>query len=196
MHQTSIGEHTPPARGDAPTARILELFARFEVAPVPLSEMQAARDYVAGLVKLPIASAAAMRRVHRWSGLGLLKAEEDGLAGVIGIVPLSATGLEAIYNDEFNAIDPAEGHVSAINAPPSGIFGWGIAATSHQATKRMIAAADVVTRELLPHLAWFGRTVTDDGERLIMRRLGWKPLPGSTAGIVWKPSLLEQGVLA
>ena len=161
----------------------------FEVTPVTAVEMPAAQGLAAALVKLPIASVPAMVSVYERSGMGLFKAIEGGeIVGVLGVVPLNAAGLAAIYADAFNAGDPDLAHICAPGEAPCGIFGWGIASKSHAATKRMVSAADLMTREVIPHLAWYGRTVTDDGERLIMQRLGWVALPGSTTGLVWKPA--------
>jgi len=179
-------------------AGIRAQLAAYGVLAARPEQIPEAQALCARLVGLPVASAQVMAAVHMRSGAGLFLVHEDEkLAGVMGFVPLSQAGLAAVLADAFKAVDPLESEVCARWEEPAAMFGWGIATRSHSATKTLVTGVSEMGRVVVPHLDWFGRTVTADGERLIMQRLGWRPLPGSTTGLIWQPSLEKrQGVAA
>ena len=49
----------------------------------------------------------------------------------------------------------------------------------------MMDALGVMVRDSIPHLAFFGRVATEAGRRLVIERIGFKPVPGSTTDLLW-----------
>ena len=160
-------------------------------------EIRAAQALAARRMNGPVASTETMAAVQQRSGVGVLIAREGGeITGVMGFVLLSPTGLDSVIADRFDALDPDPADVCSRREEPAAIYGWGIATTSHTATKTLVEAACAMGREVTPHLRWYMRVVSADGERLIMKRQGWRRVPRSSPGLIWQPSLHEREAAA
>ncbi len=173
-------------------------FAQFGVTPAEPGEIDEAQAFAARLIGGKIATPATIARVHARTGVGLFVVREAGeLTAVVALVFLSEAGRRAVWTDAFDSVNPAASHIMRRGGEPAGIYGWGIAATNHQAAQRAIEGYELTSRIAVPHLAVFGRPVTPAGLRLMIDRLGFKPVPGSTSGLVWiEPSAERQQAAA
>jgi hypothetical protein len=169
------------------TVRALrEAFIAQGVIPAWPEEIAEAHALAARLISGKIASAATLARVHARTGAGVFTVRDEGvLTAVVALVMLSDEGRQAVWRDEFDAVRPADRHVLRRGGEPAGVYGWGVAATSHDAAKRIVQGYLQACRSAVPHLAFFGRPVTPDGKRLMVERLGFTPVPGSTTGLTW-----------
>ena len=176
---------------------IRDVLAAYGAMPAAPDEVPLAQALAARRMKGPVASPEAMEAVRRRSGVGVLVAREGGeIAGVMGFVLLSPIGRASVIADRFDALDPEAADVCSRRDEPAAIYGWGIATISHTATKTLVEAACAMGRQVTPHLRWYMRVVTADGERLIMKRQGWRRVPRSRPGLIWQPSLLEREAAA
>ena len=167
-------------------ASIRAAFTGLEILPAEPRELVEAHAFAARLIGGKIASAHALGRVHVRTGSGLFVYRENGeLTGVVALVLLSERGLKAVCADDFDALEPAVGHVARRDHEPAGVYAWGIAASNHPAAKRMMDALGIMVRDSIPHLAFFGRVATEAGRRLVVERIGFKPVPGSTSDLLW-----------
>jgi hypothetical protein len=183
---------------DSPTiAGIRRVLAEHGVQPARADEMAEAHKLSSTLIKASVASLEAMRAVHVRSGVGMFVVREnDALTGVMGFLMLSGAGRSALLDDRLDPLDPLTVHVCARRDEPAAIYGWGIASTNHEATRTLVGAATAMGRQVTPHLRWYLRTATADGERLIMKRDGWIRVDGASGRLLYKPSLLERQAVA
>jgi hypothetical protein len=184
----------PRRLADSPTVSgARDVLTAYGAIPATPEELVQAQALASRLMKTPMASVETLSAVQARSGIAVVVAHEHGaIAGVMGFVLLSAHGRASVIADRFDALDPAIADVCSRRDEPAAIYGWGIATLTHSATKTLVEAARAMGRQITPHLAWYMRTVTADGERLIMQRQGWRRVPRSSAGLIWQPSLLER----
>jgi hypothetical protein len=160
--------------------------AAFDVAPAEPREVAEAQAFAAVLIGGKLVSSERLASVHESTGAGLFLFREQGeLTGLLALVLLSAEGLAAVRADAFDSLDPAPAHVIVPGGEPVGIYGWGIAATNHEAAAKILDACGLLGRTVAPHLPVYARPVTPKGVRLMMERLNFRPVPGSTTGLVW-----------
>jgi hypothetical protein len=181
------------------TVRALrEAFVACGALPAWPEEIAEAHALAARLIDGKIASAATLARVHARTGAGVFIVREEGtLTAVIALVMLSEEGRQAVWRDAFDAVCPADRHVLRRGREPAGVYGWGVAATNHEAAKKVIQGYLLASRSAVPHLAFFGRPVTPEGKRLMLERLGFTPVPGSTTGLTWiEPVAVRQPAAA
>ena len=189
----------PRQISESPTiTRIREVLSIHGAIPAGPADIAPARALAERRMQSPMADAETIAAVQARSGVSVFVAREaNEIAGVMGFVLLTPAGAACVVADRFDALNPAQIDICARNDEPAAIYGWGIATTSHSATKTLATAAGAMGRQVIPHLRWYMRTVTADGERLIMKRQGWRRVPGSSAGLIWMPSVLErEGVAA
>jgi hypothetical protein len=181
--------HSSPKAKTKPSVTVASIrgaFTGLEILPAEPGELVEAQAFAERLIGGKIASADALGRVHARTGAGLFVYREDGeLTGVVALILLSERGLKAVCADRFDALDPAAAHVARHDHEPRGVYAWGIAASNHPAAKRMMDALGVMVRDSIPHLAFFGRVATEAGRRLVIERIGFKPVPGSTTDLLW-----------
>jgi hypothetical protein len=183
MRKTSPKAEPKPS---STVASIRAAFTGIDILPAVPGEMVEAHDFAERLIGGKIASADSLGRVHARTGAGLFVYRENGeLTGLVALILLSERGLKAVCTDKFDAIEPAVSHVARRDHEPFGVYAWGIAASNHPAAKRMMEALGVMVGEAIPHLAFFGRVATEAGRRLVVERIGFKPVPGSTTDLLW-----------
>jgi hypothetical protein len=161
-------------------------------------EISEAREFAAKLIGGRVATAATLARVHARTAAGVFTVREQGvLTAVAALVMLSDEGRKAVWTEAFDGLNPSDRHVVRRGGEPAGVYGWGVAATNHEAAARVIQGYERASRQAVPHLAFFGRPVTPAGKRLMIDRLGFKPLPGSQTGLVWiEPVAVRQPAAA
>jgi hypothetical protein len=197
----------PRGKMEAPTTlgRIVVAAQDFRLFSLSGDRLVEARAMAEKLISPDIASLETMQWVQEKTQLGLLgvtQADLDEnlehgtdqdpkspLAGLLGFVPLTDLGAQAVLRDEFNAVEPAFEHICDFEEEPAAIFGWGIAVTQHEAARLIVHVGGLIREHLIPSLDWYARVVTNDGARLLMERMGWKTLEGSKLGTLWYPSL-------
>ena len=188
----------PQRLADSPTVtRIRDVLTAHGAIPAAPDQVVAAQALVARRMNGPVASVQSMRSIQARSGLGVFITQAgDEISGVMGFILLSSVGRASVVADRFDALDPDMTDVCSRRDEPAAIYGWGIATLNHSATKTLVEAACAMGRQVTPHLRWYMRTVTADGERLIMKRQGWRRVPRSSPGLIWQPSLLDREVAA
>ncbi|WP_374570002.1 hypothetical protein [Phenylobacterium sp.] len=178
---------TSPAFGPV-VSRIRRELAAYDLIPATARDIAEARDFAADLIGPAIVSAEALQRVHERSGAGLFLAREEGtLTGVLAFVLLNRAGLDAVWAETFEAVDPAASHVNAAGEDPAALYGWGVAATTKPSAARLIEGARAMWAGAVMGLPYFARPTTPKGERLMRERLNFEDCPGSTTGLVWLP---------
>jgi hypothetical protein len=159
--------------------------------------MAEASEFAANLIGGKGASAEILARVHERTGASVFLAFEEGrLTGVWASVLLSEAGVRACHADEFDSLEPELRHVSVREDEPAGHYAWGIAGSTRESAKRVVGAADALYWTVLPHLPFFTRPATPAGVRLVVERLGFKPVPGSKTRLVWQPPRSERSSAA
>jgi hypothetical protein len=172
---------------------IRDSFAQCGVSSADLDEIDEARDFAARLIGGKVTSAQTIARVHDRTGAALFLTRDGAeLTGLLAFVLLSEQGLTALWADRFDGLEPDPDHVAGDGKPPAAVYNWGIAASRFRAVKRLIDGYQLMRRSAVPHLAFFGRPVTEQGRRLTIDRLQFKPVPGSRTGLVWIEPINQQ----
>lgn len=176
------------------SARLRRDLAAFEVRPAGPYEVAAARSLAAELIGEGIVTADELDRIQRLTaGTSLFVTEEDGtLRGILAFVLLNATGLRAVRNGSFDALAPAAQHLAGPGETAHAFYGWGVAATTKVAARRVVDAARAVMAGTFGPLPKFARPTTEAGHRLMRERLGFVDLPGSDDGLVWQAPIEER----
>ena len=171
---------------------ILAQLAQFGVLPATADQIDEAQAFAATLIGPQIVQPQALRRVQDYTGGALfLTRQGTELTGVMAFVLLSKSGSRAVRTDAFDAVDPANRHLARRDEDPHAAYGWGIATTDRESTKRILKGYDLFRTTTVPHLAWFARAVTPAGERLMLEQLNYKPYPGSKSGLIWREPVSE-----
>jgi hypothetical protein len=156
----------------------------YGLSPARPQDMHQAREFAATLIGGEIVSAGVLAWAHRRTGGALYLAHEEGrLTGVWANVLLA---------DRFNALDPEPSHVAERGQDPAGCYAWGVAASTRDSRKRIVAAGDAIYQGVLAHLPYFTRPATPAGVRLVIERFNFQPVAGSTTGLVWMPPRQRQ----
>jgi hypothetical protein len=186
-HQTvTLNRGRSKSRFSPTVVGIRAAFAEFGVTSAEPREIAEAQAFASRLIGGKLVSPEKLASIHRTTGAGLFLVHEDGeLTAIFAMVLLNPAGRRAVEADEFDSLDPPPRHVIGPGEEPAAIYGWGIAATNHPAAQRIIDACGLLGRTAAPHLPIFARPVTPRGLRLMVERMNFKPVPGSTTGLVW-----------
>ena len=159
--------------------------ALLDIHPARRAEIAEARQFAAKLIGGTIVTPEGLQRVHEHSGASLfLYHDEDELTGVLALVMLNAAGRDAICAEAFDALNPDLAHVAAEGEEPAALYGWGIAATRKLTARRLVDGLTAIASGPVGHLPYFSRAATPQGERLLIERIGFRPYPGSTTGLL------------
>lgn len=201
---------TPRSDMQAPTTigRMVRAIHDFGVHSLSGERLSEGWLLASNLIRHRIASRDTMAWVNEKTSLGLLgitEAQLDGhdtggvdhspIVGLLGIVPMTPSGLEAVLSDGFNAVDPDPDHVCDQEDEPAALFGWGVAVARHEAARLMVNLGGLIGEHIVPKLDWYGRAVTSDGERLLMQSLGWEEVAGTKIGTIWNPSYEKSQIM-
>lgn len=161
-------------------------FAEFDVAPAEPGEVPEAQRFASHLIGGKLVAAETLAAIQETTGAALFLYREAGvLTGLFAMVLLNAEGRRAVEADQFDALDPSPLHVMTQDEDPTAIYGWGIAATNHAAAQQVIQACGAFAMTVAPHLPVYARPVTPKGVKLVVDKMMFKPVPGSTTGLVW-----------
>ena len=195
MHQGQGPRRNP--RLSPRIAAIHASHAGFGLSPARPDEIAEARDFAADLIGGKNVSPDTLAWVHERTGGCLFLAREEGrLTGVWASVLLTDAGVAACHADAFDALDPDPGHVSKKHQEPAGHYAWGIAGSTRESARRVVGAADALFWSVLSHLPFFTRPATPAGVRLVVERLGFEPVPGSSSGLVWRAPRTDRASVA
>lgn len=198
-HSTVTLKRRHPETGFSSTViGIRAAFAEYGVLPARPDQIVEAQAFATRLIGGKLVSPEKLASIHETTGAGLFLVHEDGeLTALFAMVLLNAEGRRAVEADQFDSLEPPPHHVIARGEEPAAIYGWGIAATNHPAAQRIIDACGLLGRTAAPHLPVFARPVTPRGLRLMVERMNFKPVPGSTTGLVWaEPAADSQSAAA
>ena len=125
-----------------------------------------------------------LRLVQEHSGSALFVTRDPkGLTGVLALIPLNLTGLEALEVGRFDGLAPRLDQVAPIGEEPAGLYVWGIAAIRKMAGAWLSNGLLAVFDDAAPHLPVFATPASSAGDHLL-RKVGFESYPGSTTGLL------------
>jgi hypothetical protein len=187
--------------------KIIRAWTDYGVGPLTGKRLEEGRAVAADLISPSVVSYEVAQRVYDHCGMGLFgvseqtldhgfdpeNADEDNspLAGIFGMLPISPSGYEAIYKDEFIGTNPDLNHLCRHDEEPCAIFGWGIASYRRSGAYLFVHLGGMINEHIIPDLRWFTKAATSLGEKLIVKKLQYQPVPGSQIGSLFYPSYNE-----
>jgi hypothetical protein len=176
------------SRSSAAVDAIYAGLAEFDMHAATPEQMFEARELAVALIGGEIVSPSTLSWVHERTGAAVFVAhEDDRLTGVWAVVMLTEAGVRACHDDTFDALNPDVAHVAERWEEPAGMYAWGVAGSTKESAKRVVAAGANLYQNPLAHLPYFTRPTTAAGVRLVIERFGFQPVPASTSGLVWMP---------
>ncbi|OYX36278.1 MAG: hypothetical protein B7Y99_02240 [Caulobacterales bacterium 32-69-10] len=161
--------------------------AAVHLHPADDAECDAGRAIAADLISPHVATAATFRRVQAYTRCAVSVFVRDGeVAGVLGMVPITPAGLDAIQRHVFTQKDPPPEHLCAPGDPLACIYGWGFAARTRRASAQVVLGAMSI-RDAFPGIAVFTRAATPAGQRIICGKMGYMPYPDAPDDLLWNP---------
>jgi hypothetical protein len=161
-------------------------FAEFGVEPAEVGDVAPARRFALRLIGGRMASTETITSVHERTGAGLFLVR-DGAAirGLLAFIMLNRAGADAAVCDDFDSLTPRPAYICPADEEPVAIYSWAIAAASKDAATRLIRGHERLRHVAVAHLPFYCRLATEEGRRLAIVRMGFKPLPGSDSGLFW-----------
>jgi hypothetical protein len=90
-----------------------------------------ARELAAGLIGDTIATLETSRTMRALHPMSTMVFKEEGkVTGVLGALPLRASGLLALATDRFDPVNPDPDQIAPAGEEPLAVYGWGFAATT------------------------------------------------------------------
>lgn len=168
--------------------RICEVAASFGMALADEAEMAAGREIAARLIGEGIASAETFSAMQRLTGSSVFVYREEGrVTGLLGLFLLRASGLAAIQNGTFDAVNPDLAMVAPPGERPHACYGWGFAASTERGGSAAVRAAVAMQQRLFWAIPTFTRTATADGVRVILGPMGYQRYSPGDKTLVWRP---------
>jgi hypothetical protein len=187
--------------------KIIKAWGDYGLNPLTGVRLKEGRAVAADLISPSVVSYDTAQRVYDHCGMGLFgltqrvldwgfdPADEtpdtSPLVGIFGMLPISPSGYQAIYRDEFVGTNPSLEHLCRHDEEPAGIFGWGIASYRKSGAYLFVHLGQMINENVIPDLRWFTKAATNSGEKLIVRKLQYQPVPGSQIGSLFYPSYNE-----
>lgn len=148
--------------------------------PADRRVMQEAREFAKIQMNYEVAPVEAFEFVADKTGFSILTChQDDQITGVGAFILLSRAGRDAILNQQFNSIMPAEEHLATPDDPIWASYAWGGAATTKLAKQLIVGIDALLTLEFFERIPAFAKAVTNDGARALTEYLGYRPLPQS-----------------
>lgn len=165
-----------------PLARTLSVLAERGFTPATDAEIEAGRAAAAALVGEAIASAETMRRVQARTGGACFVLKRDGaIIAALSAIPLTPAALPGLTQGLFDAISPQDTLIARPQDPVAAIYLWGGAGMTPRGRMQAVTGAIALREEAHPHMPFYARAATSDGERVLQTRLGARPGPGDLA---------------
>ena len=168
----------------ASAAAIYRELAQLGVHPARPEEIPEAREMAASLIGPGIVQSNFVSSVHERCGSAVFVSRiGDRLTGVLAVIPVNVSGLNALNNDRFNALAPEMSEVARRGEEPAAIYVWGMAAQLKMAGARLSSGLLAMGDRATPHLPYFARAATPAGAHLL-RRTGFSDFAGSSSGLL------------
>ncbi len=184
--------------------KIIKAFSDYGVTPLSGARLAEGRAMAASLISPDVVSTETAQGIFDHCGMGLFgvteaalqkEAASDGdespLVGIFGMLPVNQLGYDAIYNDTFIGTAPSKEHLCSHTQEPVAIFGWGIASYRRSGAYLFVHLGAMINEYVVPDLRWFTKAATNLGEKLIVKKLQYAPVPGSKIGSLFYPSFNE-----
>jgi hypothetical protein len=183
--------------------KIIQAWSDYGVVPLTGQRLKEGRALAAQLISPSVVAYDIAQRVHDHCGMGLFGVSErtletgevaedsSPLAGIFGMLPINQAGLAAIYSDTFVGTKPDLNHLCTHDDEPFAIFGWGIASHRRSGAYLFVHLGGMMNEFIAPDLRWFTKAATNLGEKLIVKKLQYQPVPGSQIGTLFYPSYNE-----
>ena len=177
------------SRYQFPLARLDQAFGSLDFEPVTLDRIDAFHALADELIEGEIASPDDIARVQGWTRRSLHMRVWNGTPdGFVASIPLSRTGVEALFAGEFGFANAQRDWVCGLDEKADALLSWGLAGRSPHAQAAALRALLVGWRGFYSDVRVYARARTTEGQAL-MRRLGFEvcarpdgvnPLYGST----------------
>lgn len=165
---------------------IIRTAEEYGLSPPTRIQLEQGRSIAASLIGPGIASVSSFDVATRWSGLSAFVYVENGsVTGMVGMLLLSQSGLIAVQQGIFNAIEPETKHLARKSDNVFGSYGWGVTATSKAGARAALAGGNAIYGSHLSTVPCFARAVTDDGVRVLSNSLGYQAVPWNDPGLYW-----------
>jgi hypothetical protein len=151
------------------------------------ADIRVGREAAAALVGDAIATAPTMIRVQARSGCTVFVARsaEGELVAAVSAIPLTAAAAPGLAAGRFDGLEPPDRQIARPRDTPVAFYVWGAAGLTWRGRRLALAASLALQREAYPRLPLYARAATDDGARVLQRRMGAHPMPG---GLVTAPA--------
>lgn len=164
------------------------LMAELGLRPATPWDIDEGRAMAAALVGPDIATPADLARVQAATGCAVfaMRSREGRLIGALSVIPLGAGARRSLAAGRFDGRAPPDEALARPGQPAVAFYGWGMAGVTARARAAVIAGALRLQREVYGDLPFYARAATSQGEHILHRRMGARPLPGSD-GLVAAP---------
>jgi len=164
--------------------------ARDGLSPFGGADMRVAGELARSGVGGALAGGEVFAAVQAACGCAAFAYRREGrLTGALAVIPLAASGAAALAADAFDGVAPDRDHVARAGERLAAVYGWGIVGAERRARAAVLAAVHRLRVELYPMLPFYCRAATAAGERVILGRLGYRPMAGSRSGLHVSPPL-------
>jgi hypothetical protein len=169
-----------------------DVVASFGLALAGPSDCEEGRAMAADLISPHVASAITFHRVQERTASAVFVWRESGqITGVLGMIPITASGLEAIVQHRFDQRNPPSEYLCAPGDPFFATYGWGIVGRTRKASAVVMQGA-MALRDRYASIPFFTRAVTPSGAKVVRGRMGYSPYPGAPDDLLWNPVRTNQ----
>jgi hypothetical protein len=148
------------------------------LTPLPAGRLAEARRLAQDRIGGSLAPLAALRRLRALAPTSILMVEEQGcIAGILGVLPLTAAGARALLDGRLDLASPRSDVAQSFDTAAA-LYAMAIAAASKDAARAVVQGV-VRLREAFPAIPFYARPVTDDGRRVLIDRLACAPVASS-----------------
>lgn len=169
-------------------ARTFSAFDELGLSLAGREEIELGREMAAGKIPRAIASAETLNAVQHRTGCAIFAVRDaGGVAGALSIIPLTAAARPLLRKGEFDGLVPPMEMVARPHDPVVALYGWGMVGATWRARGVILSAALRLQRDVFAEVPIYGRAASPGGERVLLKRLGAKPVPGR-GGLVLAPA--------
>lgn len=104
--------------------------------------------------------------------------EQGRVTGLTAFFPVRSEGMRAFAEGRFDTVSINLDYVCRPRETPAGAYGWGFVGSNDRAAGRAVKAVLAVRETLWWALEAYTKAATDDGVRVIVGSLGFKPVEG------------------
>jgi len=143
------------------------------------AEIEAGRQLAEAKIGDGVAAISTLRAVQEITGSSVFVVRKGAnVTGLTAFFLLRESGMRALEALRFDTATVDLDHVCRPHEPPAGGYAWGFVADNEFAAGLVVNASVMVRETLFWNLPGYARAATDDGARVVFRRLGFKRVPG------------------